>query len=176
MIHPFARLKGVILRWTCPLFFKGVGKRCFFMGRLRLPLPLRNVTIGNDCVIGDSVYFQTGRSSHIVIGQNCSLNSGCHIIANERIAIGDNVAIAEYVSIRDQEHRFSPDTGVRGQGYHVAPVAIGSNVWIGRGVYIGPGTTIERGSIVGANSVVQGVFPPNVLIAGAPATVKRKLD
>jgi acetyltransferase-like isoleucine patch superfamily enzyme len=175
MIDPISKLKGFVLRWTCPLFYKRIGKRCSFHGRIRLPSPLRNVTIGDDCMIGDAVFFHTGRRSEIVIGSNCSVNSGCHLVASERIIIGDNVAIAEYVSIRDNEHRFAPKTGVRGQGYNVAPIIIGSNVWIGRGVYVGPGTVIENGSIIGANSVVRGIFPPGVLIAGSPALVKKTL-
>ncbi len=126
-------------------------------------------------MIGDSVFFQTGKHSFISIGDNSSVNTGCHIVASEAIAIGDNVAIAEYVSIRDQEHKLHANSGVSSAGYKVAPVTIESNVWIGRGSYIGPGTVIRSGSIVGANSVVKGEFPPNVLIAGAPAKVKKVL-
>ena len=176
MTDPIASLKAVALRWTSPLFYKRIGKRCTFHGRVRLPLPLRNITIGDDCMIGDAVYFYTGRNSRIEVGNNCSLNSGCHVIASQYIVIGDNVAIGEYVSIRDQEHRFRPETGVRGQGFNIAPVTIGSNVWIGRGVYIGPGSSIGSGSIIGANSVVRGIFPAGVLIAGAPARVKKQLS
>ena len=61
------------------------------------------------------------------------------------------------------------------QGYNVAPVEIGDNVWIGRGAYIGPGSKIGANSIVGANSLVRGTFPEGVLIAGTPAVVKKCL-
>lgn len=176
MNDPIARLKGLILRMTCPLFFNRIGRATSFHGRVRLPLPFRNVSIGDGCMIGDSTFFHTGRSSHIAIGNNCSINSGCHLVASQSILIGNNVAIAEYVSIRDHEHRFCLETGVRGQGFDVSPVIIGDNVWIGRGVYIGPGVTIAPGSIVGANSVVRpGSYPAGVLIAGSPASVKKRL-
>jgi acetyltransferase-like isoleucine patch superfamily enzyme len=126
-------------------------------------------------MIGHDVFFQAARRGSIVLGSSVSVNTGCHIVASESVEIGDNVAIGEFVSIRDQEHQFKPATGVRGQGFRVGPVTIGSNVWIGRGVYIGPGALISEGSIVAANSVVRDVFPPNVLIAGAPATIRRRI-
>lgn len=176
MIDPISKFKGLMLRFTCPLFFKKIGKGTSFHGRVRLPLPLRNVVIGERCQIGDSTFFHTGRASHIEIGDNCSINSGCHLVASEKISIGNNVAIAEYVSLRDHEHRFTPETGVRGQGYVTTPISIGDNVWIGRGSYIGPGVSIGSGSIVGANSLVRaGVYPSGVLIAGTPASVKKRL-
>ena len=175
MIHPLWRLKGELVRLLCPLFFRSIGRGTRFTGRVRLPLPLRGVEIGERCMIGHDVYFQTGRTAEIMVGNDSSLNTGCQLIASECISIGRNVAIGEYVSIRDQEHRFAPRSGVRGNGFSVSPVTIEDNVWIGRGAYIGPGTHIRSGSVVGANSVVAGDFPPNVLIAGAPATIRRSI-
>ncbi|MEP5151427.1 acyltransferase, partial [Planktotalea sp.] len=92
------------------------------------------------------------------------------------IKIGDRVAIGEQVSIRDQQHIHTIGKGVRDQGFEVAPVMIGANTWIGRGVFIGPGTRIGKDCIVAANSVVHGEFPDGVLIAGAPAKVRKSLS
>ncbi len=142
---------------------------------LSLHVPCR-VKIGRRCHLGDSTYFATSLTSRIEMGDDVTINLGCVLVAVEHIAIGDRVAIAEYVSIRDQEHRFAAGFGVRGQGFTTAPVEIGDNVWIGRGAYIGPGSQIGENSIVGAGSVVRGVFPPGVLIAGAPATIRKHLS
>lgn len=169
------KMKGLLVRVTCPIFFRKIGAGTQFTGRIRWPIPFRNVTIGRNCRIGHDAYFQTGRHSEIRVGDNTSINSACHIVASQRITIGRNVAIAEGVSIRDQEHGFKPSTGVRGQGFRYEPVEIGDNVWIGKGVYVGMGTSIGSGSIVAANSFVKGRFPPNVLIAGTPATVRRHI-
>lgn len=175
-MHPiFWKFKGSLVRLTSPLFFKRVGAGTQFTGRIRWPMPLRNVVIGKNGMIGHDVHFQTGRASHITIGDEVSLNSGCHVIASESILIGNNVAVGEYVSIRDSEHRHTPKTGVRGQGYTVKAIIIEDNCWIGRGVYIGPGSHIRKGSIIAANSIVRGEFPEGSLIAGAPAVVKRTL-
>lgn len=175
MVPWFWKLKGTLIRLSSPIFFRRLGSGIQFTGRIRLPLPWRNISIGNDCMIGHDVFFQTGRRSTISIGNHVSLNTGCHIVASESITIGNGVAVGEFVSIRDQEHRFTPSTGVRGQGFRVAPVMIGDNVWIGRGAYIGPGVHIGDGSIIAANAVVRTSCPPQVLLAGAPATIRRHI-
>lgn len=139
---------------------------------LSLAGPVR-IRMGRGCRIGNGTWLATSRTSRIEVGDDVTINIGCVIHASELITIGNSTAIAEYVTIRDQEHKFSTDHGVRGQGYTVKPVEIGDNCWIGRGVYIGPGSRIGPGSIIGANSVVRGEFPPGVLIAGTPAKIKR---
>jgi len=168
------RARGSFMRLTCPLFWRRAGHRLQITGRMRLGLLYQNVTIGDDALIGHDAYLQTGRQGRIEVGDRFSLNDGSRIVASKSVTIGDNVAIGEYVSIRDQQHRFEAGHGVRDQGFDVAPVRIGNNVWIGRGCFIGPGTDIGDNTVVGANSVVHGVVPAGVLIAGAPARVRRR--
>jgi acetyltransferase-like isoleucine patch superfamily enzyme len=55
-----------------------------------------------------------------------------------------------------------------------APILIGDNVWIGDGARILAGSVIPAGSIVGANSVVKAKFTEPGVIAGAPASMKRR--
>ncbi|WP_052768985.1 acyltransferase [Aurantiacibacter marinus] len=138
-------------------------------------LPCR-IELGRDCVLGEHLLLAPGRNATIVLGDGSSINRGSVLVASERITIGKRVAIAEYVSIRDQEHIHVPGIGVRDQGFTVAPVEIGDFSWIGRNSYLGPGTKIGRNCIVGANSVVRGEFPDGVLIAGAPAKIKKYLN
>lgn len=145
-------------------------------GRIRvLHRPVR-LRIGKRCRIGDCTYFATSLTSTIEMGDDVTMNQGCVFVAVDRIRIGDNTAIAEYVSIRDQAHNTSSTSGVRGQGFKTSEVEIGRNVWIGKGAYIGAGTVIGDNCVVGANSVVHGEFPANALIVGAPAKVKRLMN
>ena len=57
-----------------------------------------------------------------------------------------------------------------------APVIIGNNVWIGMNATILKGVTIGDNSVVAAGSVVTKSVPANVVVAGNPAVVIKKLD
>jgi acetyltransferase-like isoleucine patch superfamily enzyme len=168
-------LRLIYYNLTCFMFFRSLPWSTVVYGKIRLLHRPCRLSIGRNCRIGDGTYFATSRTATIETGDDVTINLGCVFVSMERISIGSHVAIGEYVSIRDQAHNFAPGHGVRDQGYKVAPVEIGSNVWIGRGAFIGPGTRIGDNCIVGANSVVHGEFPPGVLIAGAPAVAKIEL-
>lgn len=58
----------------------------------------------------------------------------------------------------------------------VAPTYIGNNVFIGNGAIILMNTRIGNNTIVAAGSVVSGIFPDNVVIAGIPGRVVSTLD
>ncbi len=53
---------------------------------------------------------------------------------------------------------------------------IGSNVWIGAGVIVLPGCRIGNNCVVAAGSVVCRDIPDNVMVAGVPAKIKKKLN
>jgi maltose O-acetyltransferase len=54
-------------------------------------------------------------------------------------------------------------------------VTIGDNVWIGGSVTILPGVTIGNGVTIGAGSVVTKDVPDNVVVAGNPAKIIKRL-
>lgn len=166
--------RGSTYRLLSPTFFRNLGKGSMVFGTLDIARWFQDISIGERAMLGHGTYWQVGGT--FVAGDAFSFNRYSLVVANLSVSIGHNVAIAEFVSIRDQEHHFDVETGVRGQGFSGAPIVIEDNCWIGRGAYIGPGTHIRRGSIVAANSVVRGEFPPASLIAGAPARVRKSLS
>lgn len=172
----FRRIRWIYYTLTLFMWHKPAPFSTVIYGRIRTGhLPIR-VEIGEDCCLGDNLHLTTSHTGLIKIGNKVNLNVDATIVAVEGIEIGDNVAIGEFVSIRDQDHVLEPGKGVHGATYKTAPVKIGDNVWIGRGVYIGKGTIIGDNCVIGANSVVHGTFPPNSVIAGMPAKVKRTID
>jgi acetyltransferase-like isoleucine patch superfamily enzyme len=95
---------------------------------------------------------------------NNGLRLGCHV----GIEIGHGVAIAENVTIRDSDnHRTGRNTSPN------APIRIGDRVWIGMNSTILKGVTIGHDAIIAAGSVVIRDVPPNCLVAGVPARVKK---
>nr|WP_255720224.1 DapH/DapD/GlmU-related protein [Acuticoccus kalidii] len=128
-----------------------------------------DITIGSDCIIGPGVRLETGRSGTIIVGDDTLLDAGCALVARRLVSIGSNVALADGVIVSDDAARIrTVGTGApRGS----TAVVIGDNVLVGRNTRIGPGTRLGAGTVVAPNSVVQGVFPPNVYLCGVPATV-----
>lgn len=116
----------------------------------------------------------------IIIGDNVSFNTDCHIGCINKIIIGDGVLIASRVFITDHFHgevtkesiKIPPSKRIV---VSKGPVIIEDNVWIGEGVVIMPNITIGANTIIGANSVVTKSFGSDCVIAGAPAKLIKEL-
>lgn len=72
-------------------------------------------------------------------------------------------------------HSTNPEERKKGLEY-ARPVTIEDDVWIGGGTIINPGVTIGRGTTIGAGSIVTRDIPSNVVAAGNPCRIIRKLD
>ncbi len=115
-----------------------------------------------------------GGHGEISIGAGTALNEGCIVAALERVEIGANCMLAPRVYILDVDHVFDrSDIPIAEQGYDVAPVVIGDDVWIGTQAVICKGVSIGHGAVIGANSVVTRDIPAMAVAAGLPAKVIR---
>lgn len=165
-----SRIKYLAYKLTQGSYFKKIGDNVAFYGKQRFGSVENNISVGDNSMIGDGVFFSCSKGGEIKIGKNCSINSACHLVAVSGITIGDNTRIAEFVSIRDQNHNFSDiHTPIVDQGFTASEINIGEDVWIGRGAVILPGVTIGKGCVIGANSVVNKSFEPFTILAGVPA-------
>jgi acetyltransferase-like isoleucine patch superfamily enzyme len=171
----FSGARFLLYKSLSGTFFKKIGWGTKFYGSVRFGTVEGNIILGKKCLIGHDVFFSAGKNCSIVIGDNCSLNTGCHIVAVYGIQIGSHTRIGEYCSIRDQNHCFEdPAQLIFQQGFQGAPILIGQDVWIGRGVLIAPGVEIGDGCIIGANSVVTHSLEPYSIVGGVPARFIRK--
>ena len=156
-------------------YFRTLGRGTTFFGRVRFGTINGNISVGSKCLIGDNIFLSAAKGASIIIEDNVSINTGCHLISIYKIQICKNTRIGEYCSIRDQNHKFERvDIPVKDQGFYGQQIVIEEDCWIGRGVFIGPGVTLGKGCIVGANSVVTKSFDEYSIIAGNPAKVIRK--
>jgi acetyltransferase-like isoleucine patch superfamily enzyme len=114
---------------------------------------------------------------HLEIGAHSYVGRGTIIVAIERVTIGADALVADYVTIRDQNHGTSrAGIAYRRQELTSRPIEIGANVWIGAGAAVLPGSAIGEGCVVGANAVVTGRLPAASVCIGAPARAIRTLD
>lgn len=122
---------------------------------------------------GPGVYLETRERGRIVLGENVRLNQGTVIVAYERVEIGADTLIGEYVSIRDANHGIRSGQLIQQQPHESQPIRIGEDVWIGRGACILAGVSVGHSAVIGANSVVTRDIPSGAIAAGAPAGMIR---
>lgn len=125
-------------------------------------------------VCGDGWFYGRGRVC-IGAGSWISARGIFHTHPSAPILIGDRCDIGHEVSFVTGSHL--PGPALRRAGDEMAlPITIGDGCWIGARCVLLGGTTIGPGTIVAAGAVVIDDLPANVLAAGVPARVKRKLD
>ena len=111
---------------------------------------------------------------NISIGEKFYSNYNLIILDCGKVSIGDNVMLAPNVSIFTAGHPI--DAEMRNKEWEYAiPVKIGNNVWIGGNTVINPGISIGDNTVIGSGSVLTKDIPSNVIAAGNPCKVIRKI-
>jgi acetyltransferase-like isoleucine patch superfamily enzyme len=134
----------------------------------------RNIELGRGALLYPGVVLETQGKGAIVLGDGVVLSRGVHIVAFDRVELGQGCMVGEYSSIRDANHRQGgPD--VRHSGHISAPITMGPHVWIGRGATVLMGANIGAHSVVAANAVVTKAVGDHLLVGGVPAKVLRPI-
>jgi acetyltransferase-like isoleucine patch superfamily enzyme len=117
-------------------------------------------------------YITVGKNGKLTIGNNVFINYGVNIGCESKITIGNNVLIGDLSTIIDCDyHQVDSQNDVKSK-----EVIIGDNVWISRMCNILPGVKIGNNSVIGVGSVIIKDVPNDVLVAGVPGKIIRKLD
>ena len=129
--------------------------------------------IGDGTRIGSFVEVQKGVS----VGRNCKVSS--HTFICEGVTIEDEVFIGHGVNFINDNYPRATSAGGGLQtesDWQVIPTIVKRGASIGTGVTILGGVQIGARAIVGAGSVVTKNVPDDVIVAGNPASVIRKIE
>jgi acetyltransferase-like isoleucine patch superfamily enzyme len=146
--------------------------------------PSCTLTVGEHSMVSGSISFERPHSQ-VTIGDRTFMNG--HLIAAERITVGDDVLMAWGVTVVDHDSH-SQSFSKRAQdvlmwsrgekdwtNVTIRPVTIGNKSWIGFDASILKGITIGEGAVVAACSVVTKDVAPWTVVAGNPARVIRAI-
>ena len=147
-----------------------IGKRCGIHIFKEGQIQCKGRIIIND----DSMLYAKG---HLDIGKCFNMNSYSRIVAHDKIIIGNNVTIGQFVAILDHDHKYE----VKGEdlqltGFKTAPVKIGNNVWIADKCTILKGVTIGNNVVVGANTLIHKDIPNDVVVGGNPFKILKRIE
>ena len=127
---------------------------------------------GKQIIIEPPFYCDYGSNIHL--GENFYANYNCVILDVNRVNIGENCLLAPNVQIYSATHPVEVETRLEGKELGF-PINIGDNVWIGGGSIICPGVNIGNNVTIGAGSIVTRDIPDNVVAAGNPCRILRKI-
>lgn len=128
-----------------------------------LTLRLLGATVGRGVAINHGIQVRVPR--RLAIGNDVFLAEDVILDARGGLSIGDHTSINSRAQIWTAQHDWqAPDFA-----YVQAPTSIGAWCWISANVVVLPGVTIGEGTVVAAGSVVTKDLEPWILAAGTPA-------
>jgi len=123
--------------------------------------------------------FKCALGYNIELGSNVAMNSYCCILDGGKVKFGNDIWVGPNCEIISSGHSVDPVRRKTGYGY-ANPILIENNVYIGSRVTIvcseKKGITIGENSVIGSGTVVTKDVPKNVLVAGNPCKIIRKLS
>ena len=141
--------------------------------RLGKFINLYGCEIGDETKIGAFVEIQKNAS----VGRRCKISS--HTFICEGVTIEDHVFVGHgVVFVNDSYPRATtPDGGLQTESdWKVEKTVVRKGASIGSGATILANLTIGERAIVGAGAVVTRDVPPDAIVVGNPARVRRALD
>ena len=170
--------------WFEPLFRSqcvSVGDE-LFMERLPYINGRGRIIVGDHVKMSGKSSFTFGNrwkvAPELIVGDNAFIGAGCQFAVADSVRIGRYCLLAAGVCISDYDGHPIDSILRRSEPAPpeaIRPVVIGDDVWIGSGAVVLKGVTIGERSIVASRAVVTKSVPADVVVAGNPARVVKKL-
>lgn len=132
-------IRAAVLRW----FGAEIGTGVIMRPRIRVRFPWK-LHIGNDCWIGEGVWFHN----------------------QDHVRIGNDVVISQETFLTTGSHAHRVDMALI-----TRPIEIGAGSWITARCMVLGGTKLGKSCLVKPMSVISGTQPANSLLEGNPARV-----
>ena len=145
-----------------------------FFGIRRSLYRLAGVGVAEDVRISGSVVVQF---RNVNIGAGTWIGRGTSIAStsNAAVTIGARCDISQDVLFIVGSHLIAGPERRAGAG-DSRPITVGNGTWIGARVTILGGSSVGSGVVIAAGALIRTDVPDNVLVAGVPARIIRKLD
>ena len=152
-----------------------IAKQCHFGKSVKLlATDGGSISIGSRCSLSEGVTI-VAQGGEVTIADDVFIGVGCMIVCKEHIEIGKDTQIAEYVVIRDQDHR-TDSRPIRMSGFHTSPIHIGDDVWIGCKASVLRGASIGDRCVIGAHALVRSHIDKDMLAVGVPARAIKSME
>ena len=141
-------------------------------------LKIGGAKIGKNCVI-DKIFFMNLDRTGLVglkIGNDCYLGVGVLLDLAGKITLDNQVTVAaRSIILSHHSVGFSDHPLLKHYPKKIQSVKVNAGSVLGVASIILPGVTIGKNSLVAAASLVNKDIPDQVMVAGIPAQVKKKL-
>lgn len=113
------------------------------------------------------------KAGTLTVGRNSRIN-GVHLSVSQRVQIGNNVRIAPYCIIIDNDfHKVDDHFSDEG---NKSPIIIEDDVWVTMNCMIMKGVKIGKGAVIAAGAVVTRDVEPYTVVGGVPAKLIKRLE
>ena len=176
IIGPHVRIKSTNYL-ECAGYLTRIGANCYLDC-----LSENGIKIGTNFKLGSFSRLEASGTLNdlgkgIIIGNNVGISNFAHIGGAGGFEIGNDTIVGAFFSAHPENHKFGKsDQAIKDQGIIRKGIKIGSGCWVGAKVTILDGVEIGKNSVIAAGAVVNKSFPENVLLAGVPAKIIRKIS
>jgi acetyltransferase-like isoleucine patch superfamily enzyme len=146
-----------------------VGPKASVGRRLACAHP-RGLSLGERVTLDDDVrVLLVGGDARMTVGAFTFVGAATKFDVHSTLSVGEHVLFGPGCFVTDHDHGLDASRRIDEQPCEVAPVSIGSDVWVGAHAVVLKGVRIGDGAVVAAGSVVREDVAPGAVVAGVPA-------